>query len=203
MKPEQENIEILSRAILTEAEADAEQIKADAKAKADVIRQRAQEKAEEARKEILARAQQDSERVRSQIVATAQLKARSSQLANREKLLNDVFEAARKKLADVTKRPNYDKVAANLLREALVNLQASEAEVRADSATQKAIKADALGKELNAKISFGKPLEEGVGVVVNASGGHLNFDNTLETRLNRLQGALRSSVYQVLMGEKS
>jgi vacuolar-type H+-ATPase subunit E/Vma4 len=38
--------------------------------------------------------------------------------------------------------------------------------------------------------------------VVNAAGGKLHYDNTLETRLSRLQGSLRSSVYKMLMGEK-
>jgi len=37
---------------------------------------------------------------------------------------------------------------------------------------------------------------------VSAADGKLNYDNTLETRLNRLQGTLRASVYKILMGEK-
>ena len=41
MKPEEENIEALSLAILQDARAEAEQIQLDAKAKADAIRQRA------------------------------------------------------------------------------------------------------------------------------------------------------------------
>jgi vacuolar-type H+-ATPase subunit E/Vma4 len=45
-------------------------------------------------------------------------------------------------------------------------------------------------------------LDEGTGVVVDASAGKLHYDNTLETRLSRLQNSLRSSVYKVLMGEK-
>ena len=49
---------------------------------------------------------------------------------------------------------------------------------------------------------MGDVLEEGTGVIVDASDGHLHFDNTLETRLSRLQSSLRSSVYHVLMGEK-
>ena len=43
---------------------------------------------------------------------------------------------------------------------------------------------------------------ECVGIVIDADHGRLHYDNTLETRLNRLQSALRSAVYHVLMGEK-
>ena len=77
--------------------------------------------------------------------------------------------------------------------------------MHADDVTQKSFKTQALeqiSKELNAHISMGKSLESGIGVVVDASEGRLHYDNTLETRLNRLQNVLRSSVYHVLMGEK-
>ena len=57
MKTEAQDIEMLERAILTEARDEAEQIKAEAKEKAEAIRKRAQEQAEEERKAILERAQ--------------------------------------------------------------------------------------------------------------------------------------------------
>src|SRR3990172_7192811 len=116
MKPEEENIENLSRAILIEARADAEQIKADAREKADAIRQQTQQRAESERKEILERARQDAERLRSQVVASAQMKARTLQLEHREKLLDQVFDTAKQKLSGLQKRPDYDKIAAELIR---------------------------------------------------------------------------------------
>lgn len=202
---EDENIEALSRAILRDAQAEAEQIQTDAKAKADAIRQRAKEQAESESKVILERASVESERLRGQVIASAQLKARTLQLEYREKILDKVFDAARQRLSSIQKRSDYDQVVAQLLREALTQLKADHAEVRADDATMKSVKTQTLeqiSKELNAHISIGKSLESGIGVVVDASEGRLHYDNTLETRLNRLQNALRSSVYHVLMGEK-
>lgn len=204
MRPEEE-IETLSRAILKEAEADAQQVKEDAQTKADAIRQRAQEQAERVRKEILDQARQEAERLRGQTVASAQLKARTRQLAQREKLLDRVFDAARQRLPAVQKRADYNRLAGMLLREALVQLKAEKASVRADAVTQKYLKDGALGElagELNAAITLGDVLEEGTGVIVDSSDGHLHFDNTLETRLTRIQNSLRASVYHVLMGEK-
>ncbi len=206
MKSEAEDIEMLERAILMEAREEAEQMRAEAKEKAEAIHKRAQAQAAEERKAILERAQQDAERLRSQAMATAQLKARSSQLEHREKLLDGVFEEVKKQLAAVTKRPEYDAVAALLLREALTQLRVNKADIRADEATQKALKKGALdqvAKDLNGEFSLVGALEEGSGVVVDASGGKIHYDNTLETRLNRLQGTLRSTVYKVLMGEKA
>ncbi len=202
MKTEAQDIELLARAIMAEARDEAEQLYAEAKEKAEVIRKRAQEQAESERKAILARAKEDADRLRSQSSATTQLKARSTQLEQREKILNDVFDEVRKRLNAVQKRPDYGEIAAMLAREALSQLKAAEAEVRADETTQKALKLDDLSKEFNGKFNFSDKLEDGTGVVVSASGGKLHYDNTLETRLSRLQGSLRSSVYKMLMGEK-
>ena len=205
MKPEDENIEALSRAILRDARAEAEELQEEARAKAEAIRQRAQVEAESERKVILERAQQDAERLRSQAIATAQLKARTLQLEHREKLLDKVFDTARERLASIQKRSDYDKVATQLLREAIAQLNATSAEIRADDATERFLKSSAaekVSKELDAKITVGKPLESGIGLLVSASNGHLSYDNTLETRLSRLQSSLRSAVHQVLMGEK-
>ena len=200
-----QEIEMLARAILTEARDEADQIKADAKEKADAIRRRAQEQAEAERKAILDRARQEAERLRGQAVATAQLKARSSQLTHREQLLERVFKAVQEKLTDVQNRPDYDEITAMLLREALSELRVDAAQVRADETTQKVLKKGVLreiSKDLNGEFKDGDVLEEGTGIVVDANDGKVHYDNTLETRLRRLQGVLRSSVYQVLTGEK-
>jgi vacuolar-type H+-ATPase subunit E/Vma4 len=205
MKPEEENIENLSRAILFEAQTDAEQIQADAKEKADAIRQQAQIRAVSERKEIMERAKQEAERLRSQVVATAQMKARTLQLDYREKLLDKVFNAAKERLSGLQKRPDYDRIVAELIREAVTQLKVDQAEVRVDAAAQKVLKDQALdeiSKKLKTKLTIGKALKEGSGIVVDADNGRLHYDNTLETRLSRLQSALRSSVYHVLMGEK-
>ena len=206
MNTEAQDIEMLSRAILTEVRDEAEQIKAEAKEKAEAIRKRAQEQAERERKAILDRAREDAERLRGQGAATAQLKARSLQLTNREQLLDRVFQTAREKLSEIQKRSDYDEIAALLLREALVQLRVNKANIRADKTTQGILEKKALreiSKELNGQFTSADPLEEGIGVVVDAADGRLNYDNTLETRLNRLEGTLRSAVYKMLIGENA
>ena len=205
MNTETEDIDRLARAILAEAREESNQVRAQASEKAEAIKRRGQDEAASVRKTILERASQDAERLRSQAVATAQLQARSNQLGSREKLLERVFSEVRKRLDGITQRPDYDGIATLLLREALMGLRVEEAEIHADDVTQKALMRgglDAVAKELHGKYTFGTPLREGAGVVVTASNGKVQFDNTLETRLNRLEGTLRSSVYQVLMGDK-
>lgn len=205
MRPEEESIELLSRAILMEARSDAEQIQAEAREKADALRSQAQQQAEAERGQILEQARLEAERIRSQSVANAQMKARTLQLEHREKLLDKVFGTAREKLTGLQRRSDYGKIVISLVREAVTQLKVDQAEVRADAVTSDLLKdqlLDRLSNELNTKLTLGEPLEKGTGIVVNADNGRLHFDNTLETRLERLQNALRSSVYHVLMGEK-
>ena len=205
MTTEVQDIEMLERAILTEARDEAEQIKAQAKEKVETIRRRAQAQAEAERKAILDQARQDVDRLRGQAVATAQLKARSLQLSHREQLLDRVFKTVKEKLPEVQTRPDYDEIAAMLLREALVQLRVNKAEVKADKTTEDVLSRKALkelSKELNGEFTDAGSLEEGTGVIVEAADGKLHYDNTLETRLNRLQSNLRAAVYKVLIGEQ-
>lgn len=206
MNTEVQDIEMLERAILTEARDEAEQIKAQAKEKVESTRKRAQEQAEQESKAILDQAKQDAERLRGQAIATAQLKARSAQLSHREQLLDRVFQMVQERLPEIQKRSDYDQIATLLLREALVQLRVNKAQIRADKTTQAILEKKALAeisKELNGQFTSADALEEGTGIVVDAADGKLHYDNTLETRLQRLEGTLRASVYKILMGEQS
>jgi V/A-type H+/Na+-transporting ATPase subunit E len=204
MRSSDENIESLSRAMESEAKAEAEQIRTNAQAKADEIRQRAQQQAETVRKEILARAQQEADRLRGQVIATTQMKARTLELEHREKLLDSVFDAARKQLSSIEQWSEYNQIALKLLQESVQQLGAGKVRVRADDLTQKALAKqtlEQLSKDAGVEISLGKPLDQGLGIVSETADGHLQFDNTLETRLDRLQNGLRSPVYRILIGE--
>jgi len=204
MKSPDENIKILSRAVISDAREDADQALNEARAKAEKIRQEARDEAEAERSRILEQARSESERVRSQAMAVAQLKARTMELEQREKLLENVFSEARQKLTVMQRDSDYEQVAERLLREALQQLNSAEARVQADKTTQKIFTTSMLekiSKDLNVKIQLGDALEQGTGVVVETIDKHRQFDNTLETRLKRMQESLRTPVYHILMGE--
>jgi vacuolar-type H+-ATPase subunit E/Vma4 len=204
MKSVEENMRALSRAVLSDARAEAERIRADARAKADAIRQRAQEQAEAERGKKLEHAHQEADRIRSQAIAAAQLKARTLQLERREKLLNEVFDAAQQRLPAVQQWTDYDQIMRRLAREAVGRLGAETVRIRADERAQ-AVLADGtlaeIAKESGVQLQLGEPLERRTGVIAETVDGHRQYDNTLEARLSRWQDALRSPVYHLLMGE--
>ncbi len=204
MKSTDEDIKVLSRAVLSDAQTDAEESVANSKAKADEIRKQAMEQAAEERARILERANAEAERVRSQAVATTQLKARTMQLEQREKLLENVFGTAQQRLSTIQRSTDYEKTAYLLLREALVQLGAKKAIVRADEATRKFFTSsviDKIAKDLGMQVTLGDVLKQGTGVIVETEDGHRQYDNTLETRLGRMQDTLRTPVHHILMGE--
>ncbi len=205
MRSTEENIELLSRTVLGEAHTEADQILIDARENADAIRQRAKEQAGLEQNRILERAAQSAKRIRGQAIASAQLTARSMLLESREKLLESVFAAAWQRLSGVQQRTDYDQIAKRLLRDSLIQMKASRVDFRADATTMKFLTGgvlDEISKELKVQIHVGRPLEKGIGVIVDTDNGHLHFDNTLDTRLTQLQNSLRAPVYHLLMGEQ-
>lgn len=204
MKATDENIKVLSNAVLRDVRGDADQILADARTKADEIRRRAQEQAEAERTQILEKATVETDQIRGQVVATNQLKARTMQLEQREKLLEEVFNTVKQRLPSVLRGSDYEKIAQRLLREAITQLGGSTVIVRADPETLKSLSTRVLediSKETGMQIRLGDPLEKGLGVVAETEDKRRQYDNTLETRLRRMQDSLRSSVYRILMGE--
>jgi V/A-type H+-transporting ATPase subunit E len=204
MSPVEGNIDLLTDAVLSEARADADKILAEAQETAAKVRGEAQGEAENERRAIIERANQNADRIRRQAVASAQLNARTTTLAEREKLLVKVFDTANQQLASIQQWSDYNQIAMRLLREALANLNAKNVVVHADDTAQKVYTPEVLKKlaeELKTELRLGEPLKQATGVIIETDDKRLRYDNTLETRLSRMQNSLRTSVYHLLMGE--
>jgi vacuolar-type H+-ATPase subunit E/Vma4 len=198
------SIEALTQAILGEARTETEDLHKRAEEQAELIRLRAREAAARETHAILDQAKGEVRRLHGQKVATAQMKARSLELEHREQWLEKTFEAAARRLPDIPRRKDYGAIAAQLVREAILQLKAPAVELRMDELTRGAIGKgvlEDLAKETGSQVSIGKSLDSGTGVFAVTADGRLHFDNTLETRLRRLQGAIRASVHRMLLGE--
>ena len=190
MTSEKERMQALSRAVLAEARAEAEQLLADARTKVEATRQHAQEQAETESKQILERAREEAASIRSQYIAAAELGARTLRLERREKLLDSVFDAVQQRLSAVQQWTDYSQIVRQLSYKAVAQLGAPSARVRADEQTQ-AILADAMlaeiASQVGVELALGEPLQRGTGVTAETVDGHRQYDNTLEARLSRLR----------------
>lgn len=204
MSPEQNGIHALAHAIQEEANGEANRILAKAQTEADSIRRQAQAQAETQEEAILEQAQREAEALRDHATAAAQLEAQKLKLERREQLLERVFADARRQLASAAQWPDYGSIARHLLREAIERLGTDMVVVRVDETTRRALGDKALTdleREFDIHLRFGEPLTQSHGIAVETSDGHRLYDNTLETRLARMQAGLRTSVYHTLMGE--
>jgi len=204
MSTKQNNIEALERAIVEEANDEAHQIHTEAQAEIERTQRdvRVRIKAEEER--ILQRAEKDAQSIRSHSLAAAQLDAQNTKLRRRELLLQSTFDKARERLTSVPQRPDYQQILRLLVTEAIHHVGADDVTIRADRSTVDCLSHELLTEleqELGVKLAVGQPLERGAGVIVETPDGHRRYDNTLDTRLDRMQNGLRTLVYRILMGE--
>jgi V/A-type H+-transporting ATPase subunit E len=206
MRSEEENLQALSRTVQEAARNEADRILADAKTQAEQIRRHGREEAEAQRKEILDRATRDSEHLRSQAVATARMQARKRELEHRDRLLEGIFAEAERRIPEIAKRPDYELIAMRLAGEAAEHLASDSLRIRADEHTRRILtkeRLDNLSRKTGVKMQAGPALESGTGVVAETADGHRRYDNTLETRLQRMRNELRAAAYRILTGEES
>lgn len=202
----QDNVESLQRAILEEAREEAQQIVESAQTRAQIIYQEAETQVKAEGDVILERARKKAETLRSQAEASARIDAQTLKLKRREQLLEQVFGRAREQLASAVQWPDYGQVARHLVRDAVQHLGSDNILVRADAETQKVLTPHVLAdlaSELGVYMRPGEPLSEGTGIILETPDGHCRYDNRLETRLARIQSALRTPVYHILAGEES
>jgi vacuolar-type H+-ATPase subunit E/Vma4 len=198
------DIRSLETVITNEARQDAAKITAETESHIESIKRQAREQAEGQRSAILKQAQEKAERLRSQAVTSAQLEAQTLKLERRETVLAKVMSEARRGLTGVTEWPDYVNIVRGLIREGTEVLGADSLVIEADETTRRMLDGQVLtdlGQELGVQLELGETLERGTGVVIVTADGHRRYDNTLETRLDRMQAALRAPVYHILMGD--
>ncbi|KAI0894123.1 ATPase, V1/A1 complex, subunit E [Annulohypoxylon nitens] len=146
--------------------------------------------------------------------STVANKTRLKVLAARQQLLDDIFEAASKRLADGTKdTAKYKVTLKNLLLEGLYALSESEIQVRARKADYAVVK-DAIkdaeeeykkttGKTTKVTIDEENALPEGSsgGLVIVGGQGKIDINNTFDERLLLLQSSGLPAVRETLFGK--
>ena len=204
-----ERVDVLRQAIMSQTRAEAEEIIEEAKAQAEDLRQEAEREAESDRADILESAHQEAETIRAEAAGEAEIAAHQLQLKKREQLMDQVFQDARDQLPSVVTWPDYKEILHRLAREGLEHLGADEAVIRFDARTRETL-GDGLEEllrtledDLGVELSVGEPLRDRTGVVVMTADGHRRYDDSLQTRLRRMEPNLRAPVYHILVKETS
>ena len=161
-------------------------------------------KLEAERTRILESAKKQAENLKRQIVGSSRLSARNKELMMIEADVNSAFEKARTKLANSGNDSAYKALMAKIVEDSLPSVGSDEVVVECtknDAELVKKIVAD-LSKKSKIKVRVSdQPINALGGIRVRSADGTMSFDNTLDSRIERLKPLIRKNIARMLRGE--
>ena len=141
---------------------------------------------------IVADGKKEADKLQKQITGSAALEARNKQLLLVEDSVEKVFTKAIEKLNDLVRNEDYTKLVTQLLDETVKGLGTSNVIVECNS-KDKSVVQPILSKFPGATLSSNTVNCFG-GVIVKSNDGSMNFDNTIDARIERLKPLIRKDI---------
>jgi V/A-type H+-transporting ATPase subunit E len=161
-------------------------------------------KLEAERTKIIESAKKQAENLKRQIVGSSRLSARNKELMMIEADVNSAFEKARTKLANSGNDNAYKTLMAKIVEDSLPSVGSDEVIIECtknDAELVKKIVAD-LSKKSKIKVRVSdQPINALGGIRVRSADGTMSFDNTLDSRIERLKPLIRKNIARMLRGE--
>jgi V/A-type H+/Na+-transporting ATPase subunit E len=154
---------------------------------------------------ILESARKQADNLKRQIVGSSRLAARNKQLVLIERAVNDTFEKAKTLLASSNKENSYRILMTKILKDSVKMIDSEELIVECNNNDIKLIEkaiADSFNENNKLKIKISDhPLNAIGGIRVKSADESMTFDNTLDSRIERLKPLIRKNIAQMLRGE--
>lgn len=154
---------------------------------------------------IIESAKKQAENLKRQIVGSSRLAARNKELLMIEGSVNEAFERSRAWLANSGKDEAYRALMASIVEESLPSVGSDEVAIECnknDSELVKKIVADVSKRsKIKVKVSD-QPINVIGGIRVKSADGTMTFDNTLDSRIERLKPLIRKNIARMLRGEE-
>ena len=133
------------------------------------------------------------------------MSARNRQLVLIERAVNDTFEKAKTILASSNKENSYRLLMRKILKDSVTMIDSDQVIVECNKndieLVEKAI-SDSFKDNNKIKIKMSDhPLNAIGGIRLTSADGSMTFDNTLDSRIERLKPLIRKSIAQMLRGE--
>ena len=154
---------------------------------------------------ILEGARKQGDNLKRQIVGSSRLSARNRQLVLIESAVNDTFEKAKTILASSKRENSYRLLMRKILKDSVMMIDSDEVIVECNKndieLVEQAI-SDSFKDNNKIKIKMSDhPLNAIGGIRLTSADGSMTFDNTLDSRIERLKPLIRKSIAQMLRGE--
>lgn len=161
-------------------------------------------KLEGERTKIIESSKKQAENLKRQIVGSSRLAARNKELVMIETDVNEAFEKAKTKLANSGNDSAYKALMAKIVEDSLPSVGSDEVVIECtknDADLVKKIVADLSKKsKIKAHVSD-QPINALGGIKVKSADGTMSFDNTIDSRLERLKPLIRKNIARMLRGE--
>lgn len=162
-------------------------------------------KLEAERTRIIESAKKQAENLKRQIVGSARLTARNQELLTIENAVNNSFEEAKKKLSISSGKDSYRALMSSIIEESVTSVGSGEVLIECnknDAELVRKILSDLQGRnpKVKAKVSD-HHIDVLGGIRVKSADGTMTFDNTLDSRIERLKPLIRKNIAQMLRGE--
>jgi V/A-type H+-transporting ATPase subunit E len=154
---------------------------------------------------ILEGARKQGDNLKRQIVGSSRLSARNRQLVLIESAVNDTFEKAKTILASSNKENSYRLLMRKILKDSVMMIDSDQVIVECnknDIELVKEVISDSFKDNNKIKIKISDhPLNAIGGIRLTSADGSMTFDNTLDSRIERLKPLIRKNIAQMLRGE--
>lgn len=154
---------------------------------------------------ILEGARKQADNLKRQIVGSSRLSARNRQLVLIESAVNDTFEKAKTILASSNKENSYRLLMRKILKDSVMMIDSDQVIVECNKNDIELVKeaiSDSFNDNNKIKIKISDhPLNAIGGIRLTSADGSMTFDNTLDSRIERLKPLIRKNIAQMLRGE--
>jgi V/A-type H+-transporting ATPase subunit E len=157
------------------------------------------------RTRIIQAAKKQAENLKRQIIGSGRLAVRNQELLMIENAVNNAFEEARKKLAASGGKDSYRELMSDIVEESVSSVGSGEVVIECnknDTELVRKILADLQKKKpkVQARVSD-QHIDVLGGIRVKSADGTMTYDNTLDSRIERLKPLIRKNIAQMLRGE--
>ena len=154
---------------------------------------------------IVEGAKKSAENLRRQIVGSSRLNARNKELVIIETAINDAFERAKVKMASSNKMQGYKALITKMLESSISEMGSDEIIVECNNNDFEVVKnaIATLNNDNKVRLRLSdKPINVIGGIRLRSADGSMTYDNTLDSRIERLKPLIRKNIFQMLRGNK-
>jgi V/A-type H+/Na+-transporting ATPase subunit E len=146
-----------------------------------------------------------AENLRRQIVGSSRLSVRNKELVIIETAVNDAFEKAKVKMASSNKMQGYKALITKMLENSISEIGSDEIIIECNNNDFELVKNAITNFHNINKVRLrlsDKPINVIGGIRLRSADGSITYDNTLDSRIERLKPLIRKNIVQMLRGNK-